>query len=160
MLRNNAGFTLVELVVVILVITILAAAFFPRLPGGGIAAATAAQQVAADIRYTQNLSMTQGEKYRFTITSTTTYTISRVSNGALQMHPVTGLTTTTLPTNFTFGTLVNLPSSILTFNGKGVPYTNAAGTTLLSSQATIPLIRGSDTKNIIVYPDTGTVVVQ
>lgn len=62
---NRKGFTLIELIMVIVVIGIMAAVVAPRL--GSVSTSKAAafrEKLRADIRYAQNLAMTQNRRYR------------------------------------------------------------------------------------------------
>lgn len=64
-MMNRKGFTLIELVMVLVLLGIFAAVVAPRL--GNISstkAAAFADKLRADIRYTQDLAMTQNRRYR------------------------------------------------------------------------------------------------
>lgn len=64
-MKNQHGFTLIELVIIIVVLAIIAAVAIPRL--GDVAstkAAATAEKIKSDIRYAQELAMTQNRSYR------------------------------------------------------------------------------------------------
>jgi len=64
-MKNQHGFTLIELVVIIVLLAILAAVAIPRL--GDVAstkAAATAAKIKSDIRYAQELAMTRNRSYR------------------------------------------------------------------------------------------------
>lgn len=153
------GFTLIELVCTIVLLGILSISAFMIWPGTTINIGAEAQQVADDIRYTQSLSMTQGERYRFVITSSTTYQIVN-SNGTAVLNAV-GSSTTTLNNQLSFGALSNLPNQLIAFDGNGNPYvtTGSPGSALLVT-ARIPINGEGATKTITIAPQTGSVLLQ
>mgnify|MGYP001562287724 CR=1 FL=1 len=63
--KNQDGFTLIELIVIIVLLAIIAAVAIPRL--GDVAsmkAAATSEKIKSDIRYAQELAMTQNRSYR------------------------------------------------------------------------------------------------
>lgn len=159
MLQKNHGFTLLELIIVLIIISTLAVFVMLPFPASTINLAAQTEQVANDIRYTQSLSMTKGERYRFVKTSSTTYQIVNSSGSPILL--ARGSNTATLSTGITFGTLTNLPNNLIAFDSKGIPYVDTGSPgTALSSNASIPLTTGSETKTIIITPETGRVTIQ
>ena len=156
---HQQGFTLIELVCILVLLGVLATGIYIQWPGAVISLGAQAHQLANDVRYTQALSMTKGQRYQLTITSSTAYQILNSSGTAIVN--TMGATTTALKSGVTFGTLSNLPNSLIVFNGQGIPYidTSSPGTTL-STTASIPLVGGGVTKTIIISPQTGRVIVQ
>lgn len=163
---RSHGFTLVELIVVMVVLGILAAVFLPRSNNPAIILSTQAEQFAADIRYVQSLAMSEGwsgvsptvsRRYRVNFTATS-YDFTDVS-GVAVAHPGG----TTGPISFAGGVSIspfpplNLPNSLVSFDGLGRPYTDAGAATLLASTATISMISGGSTRAIQVFPETGMV---
>lgn len=138
---------------------ILSTSVYLKWPGSTINIGAQAQQLASDIRYTQSLSMTKNQRYRFTIISTSTYQIMNSSGSPVRN--AMGALTTTLNNGITFGSLTNLPNNLIAFDGNGNPYTDT-GTpgTLLASSASIPLVSGSNTQTLVISPQTGRVLVQ
>lgn len=163
-LRSH-GFTLVELIVVMLVLGILAAVFAPRSNNSAIILSTQSEQFAADIRYVQSLAMTQGwsgvpptaRRYRVDFTATG-YRFTDLG-GVAVAHP--GGTTGSVP--FAGGVGISpfpppgLPNSLVSFDGLGAPYTDAAATVPLASTATISMVSGGSTRAIQIFPVTGMV---
>lgn len=152
------GFTLVELLIVIAIISILTVTVLPKWQAGGINLGAQANQLASDIRYTQSLAMTSGQRYYLIKQSSNTYQILNASGSPITL--AFGGTTMTLNSGITFGTLTNLPNSLIAFDGKGTPYTTSTSPgTILASTATMPLVSGSTTKTISITPETGRVTV-
>lgn len=69
--QATAGFTMVELVIVMVLVGILAAYALPRLNTGALQVMPVAEQIAAEIRYTQNLAMTRSQEHTFEIIGNT-----------------------------------------------------------------------------------------
>lgn len=62
---DNKGFTLIELVMILVLIGIIAAVAVPRLGDvTGMKSSSFADKLRADIRYAQNLAMTENQRYR------------------------------------------------------------------------------------------------
>lgn len=154
---QQQGFTLIELTCIIIILGLLSVSIFISWPGTQINVVAQAQQVANDLRYTQSLSMTKNQRYRLVIASSTTYQIVNGSGSAI-LSPL-GSTTTTLNRGLSFGSLINLPNSLVAFSSDGTPQTNTSGTNL-SSTASIPITGGGNTATITIAPQTGRVTVQ
>ena len=151
------GFTIVELVAVIVLAAILAFSVVPRyLNQGAIDVTAKAEQLASDIRYTQSLAMTTGQRNRINLAAAS-YQIT-TSSGTPLAHPATG---SAAPISLGSVSLIlaNLPNSYVAFDAKGVPYTDVTGTTL-NSNASITVSEGGSTRTVTVSPQTGRVVVQ
>lgn len=157
--RHHHGFTLIELVVVLVIIGILAIYPLFSWQGAAINLDGQAHQIANDIRYTQALSMSKADRYRFVKTSANTYQITNSSGTAIAFP--SGNTSITLGTGIAFGTLTNLPNSLIAFDGEGVPYVNTSFPgTALAATATLSLVAGGETKTIAISPITGSVLIQ
>ena len=143
------GFTFLELVAVLLVIGVLAAMALPRVVTQSINLSAIAAKLASDIRYTQSLSMSQGQRYRINFLSTTTYQITDIIGvGTPIAHPITG----TAVISVAPATLSGYTN--ITFDSQGVPY-DAAGA--LAANVVITLAAGSDTRTLTLSPATGRV---
>lgn len=157
---GEEGFTLVELVAIILLVGILAFTAIPRyLNKSVIDASVMAEQLANDIRYTQSLAMTSGQRNRINLTATT-YQIT-TSNGGLLTHPVTGSTNPIVLNGVTLsGWSPPLTNNYVAFDSRGVPFSLVTSSTGLTANATITLSIGGQSRNIVISPETGRVVVQ
>lgn len=76
-----AGMTMIELVIVMVLVSALAFFAIPRLNTTGLQVVPVAEQMAAEIRYAQNLAFTRSQPHQFTIdVGSESYSIS--SNGS------------------------------------------------------------------------------
>lgn len=162
-MHSNAqmkGFTLIELIIVIVIVSILAAMPFLNWPSSSISLAGQAQQLANDIRYAQSLAMTKAQRYRLVIsTGSNSYQILNSAGTAILFS--SGSTTVTLNSGISFGTLSNLPNSLIAFDGNGIPYTTTGSPgTALAADASIPLQSSGNTTTVVITPLTGRVNIQ
>nr|MBC8282459.1 prepilin-type N-terminal cleavage/methylation domain-containing protein [Nitrospinota bacterium] len=68
-LKNNKGFTLIEIISVILVLGIISAVAIPMFDQGSINATLVANTVQTDIQYTQELAMARNQEASITFTN-------------------------------------------------------------------------------------------
>ncbi len=137
---------MIELVLTILLISILAATTMTLLPDKAINLGAQAQQVASDIRYTQSLSMTRGERHRINFVTSTTYRILTTAAGTPVAHPATGSSDPiTLQPGITLA-----PLTSVSFDGKGAPSS--------ASDVTITLTASDGTqRSVVITRQTGQV---
>lgn len=157
---QDHGFSLVELVAIISIVGILAFVAVPRfLNKSVIDVSVMAEQLANDIRYTQSLAMTSGQGNRIELTATT-YKITTSAGGPV-VHPVTGSSAAISLSNVSLGFYdPPLASGYVAFDGKGVPYSNIVTGSVLTIPATIRLTAGANTRDVVVSPQTGRVIIQ
>lgn len=153
------GFTLVELVVILVLVAFLAFAAIPRHQDrGAINVSALAEQLASDIRYTQSLAMTSGQRNRINLAAAS-YQIT-TSAGVPVVHPATGSSAAISLSNASLsGYNPPLTNSYIAFDGKGIPYTDVVGASL-GANATITLNSAGSTRQIVISPQTGRVIVQ
>lgn len=156
---EQVGFTLVEIVVAIVILGIVAATVSARWPSRAIDIDAQAQQLAADIRYAQSLSMTEGARFRINVDAATeSYQIVTQAGGAVN-HPLTlnpGAITLTDGV-----TIASTTHAFIVFDGRGIPYTDAVSPgTPLAATASIVLDTPGESRTIQIVPETGRVVVQ
>ena len=162
MTRNTAwwqsAFTLVEMVVILLIIGIIAAFMAPRSADNTLMLAAQADQVAGDIRYVQSLAMTRGQRFRIDFTPSASPVVYQFTqaNGVVATHPVVGPTAVALNPLVT-ATILNLPSSLIGFDGQGTPYIDSVISSPLAAVATIRLSINGAVRDITIQPQTGRV---
>lgn len=155
---TEGGFTLVELVVMLVLAALLAFAAIPRHQDrGAISVSALAEQLASDIRYTQSLAMTSGQRNRINLAAAS-YQIT-TSAGVPVVHPATG-SAAAIPLSDVSLTLSGLANGYIAFDGKGIPYTDVVAGTPLGASATITLSSAGKTRQVVVSPQTGRVIVQ
>lgn len=156
----QAAYSLIEIVVVMVLIGTIAALALPRMDADTFKAASEADRFANEIRYAQALAMTQGARHVIQITAPRTYQLLTAA-GVEVRNPGRGTASSTqsLDTGVSFGTLLNITSSIIGFDGRGVPYTNSP-LAAVSLQMQVPVTAGSFTKTVTIDPETGRVNVQ
>ena len=155
--RHTKGFTLIELVMVIVLLGTLAVLASMRTPGDGINVVARAEQLASDIRYTQSLAMSRGQRYRINFTASD-YQITDITGTSPQQSPGTGLNMTSLTPAVLSGYNPPLTNNYVAFDSLGVPYT--APTVAQAALATLTLTSGGQTATVTVAPQTGRVQVQ
>jgi len=150
-ITKRKAFTLIELVVVMVIVGVIAAVTLIKWPGSSLMLEQQADRLKHDIRYAQNLSMTQGERYAFIKTASNTYQIQNTAGSVL-------IETITLGSGITFSSLINLPNNLVAFDSKGTPYTDAGSPgTALATTASIILTQNGQTQTITITPETGYV---
>jgi prepilin-type N-terminal cleavage/methylation domain-containing protein len=150
-----SGFSLLELVLVLAIVGILAVFVMPRLTTTqSITVAAVTSRLVANIRYTQSLAMSRGQRYRINFAGNA-YQITDMGGAAI-VQPLTASTAaiSVSPANLS-GYNPPLAASYVAFDGKGVPYVGA--TTALAATATITVTLGSDAGSIVIAPETGHV---
>ncbi len=150
------GFTLVELTVTLVVVAILAVAMLPRSPERQINLSVQADQLASDIRYTQSLAMTHGQRFRINFNAAS-YLIDNLTGVPAVIHPHTGTAAAILLGN---GITLATTNAFIVFDGRGTPYNTAVlPGTLLAADAIITLTASGQTQLVRISPQTGRVLV-
>lgn len=147
------GFTLVEFIIVLVLLGILAASVNILWPGRIINLAAQASLLADDIRYTQSLAMTKGERYRLVQISADRYQIAN-SSGVVVTFPLRD-NPTVLGQGIGFTSPIG---TVVVFDSRGIPYsdTNVPGTALADPLSFVLSSEGRS-KTVTVFPETGRV---
>jgi len=148
------GFSLLELVLVLILVGVLAVFAAPRLiTTQSITLPAVANQLIGNIRYAQNLSMSQGQRYRVNFAAGS-YGITDMSGSAASLPPTAGAVVSLSPVVLS-GWNPPLTNGYVAFDTRGVPYISA--TTALVGTVTLTLTSGSETATITIAPETGRV---
>ncbi|CAL7964106.1 conserved hypothetical protein [Gammaproteobacteria bacterium] len=149
------------MVVVLMILGIVATVVSVKLSRSStIGLNSQAEMLASDIRYTQSLAMTNGERYRLVKTSSSRYQIQNSAGVAIVVP--SGMPsdsfTVELGDKIFFGDFTKqLPNNFIAFNSKGVPYIDAS--TPLKKIATIELVTNGNKAAVLISPETGFVTV-
>ena len=148
------GFSMIELVIVLILVGMLAVYAMPRMTTPqSITLPAVANQLIGTIRYAQNLSMSQGQRYRINF-AVGSYGITDMSGGTASLPPTAG-TIVSLSPAILSGWNPPLTNGYVAFDTRGIPYISA--TTALVATVTLTLTSGSDTATITIAPETGRV---
>jgi len=148
------GFTIVELVVILVLLAIVAVLVAPNLSTTAITLPAVATRVAETIRYTQSLSMSQGQRYRINFTASTLQ-ITDMGGVAITQPMTSSTAAVSLSPVVLSGYSPPLVNGYVAFDTKGVPYVST--TAALVGNATITLTSGGNTTNLVIKPETGSV---
>lgn len=156
--KNQRGFTMIEIIAVLVIIGIIAAVAIARMTGTKeYDLASQAEVVKAHLRQAQNRAMnandicgkacgikfTGAEYFLFKNGSATEANkLQLLGEGAKDVKLPDGMTIT---------------AGTVTFDVWGKPYTNEDATSALSSELTISLTKGTDSRTIKITPNTGFV---
>lgn len=152
--RAIFGFSLVELILVIAILSILAVPIYFRWSGSFMTLTSQAQILANNLRYTQNLSMAQHQRFSLVRLSATSYQIQDAAGQAVR-NPLDS-EIVTLTSGVTFGTFQAIANRI-TFSSEGVPFNDSATPAPLITTAELPMILDNRTEVVTVSPETGMV---
>ncbi|HTY13040.1 MAG TPA: GspH/FimT family pseudopilin [Candidatus Omnitrophota bacterium] len=167
-MKRRNGLTLLELMIVLSIVALLSFASFVFIGFmNGVKVQSAADKLAGDLRYARNQAMAKTQWYGVSFETTTDKYYVYQTGGGID-------TIETDPADFTKTMIVNVADRFnvdlvavtveggqkkVEFNGLGQPYTDYPNWAI-SSEATILLGIGSQTKTVAVTPGTGRVDVR
>ena len=150
---------------VIILAGIVSALAYSRRSNDLLTLSTQADRLASVIRMAQTLAMTQGQRYQVRVTGTT-YDLYSVTGGVGTQAREPG-TNQLGPFSLSAAVTIDIPptnlaNSLVTFDGRGVPYTDSVspGSMLSPSAAVITLRKGTFSRTILITPETGNALVQ
>jgi len=163
--NKKLGFTLIELVIILSIIGIMAVtAMVSGSPKGIIRLHAACQKLSTDLRYIQEMSMS--EQVRFGISFNTANESYFGYKGTTATKATDPQTQGNLDMNFaSLGEFkeigissTNLSGDIIEFDSAGIPY--GGNGIPLSTQAVVTLTDGTNSKTVRIEAETGKVIIQ
>jgi prepilin-type N-terminal cleavage/methylation domain-containing protein len=154
---KTRGFTLLELIIVIIIVSILGLVMVTALPSSANKLPAQAQALINNLRYIQFAAISKDTSYRVNL-SATGYDFTSANGLTNISHPASGSNTISLDgdVSLSWNNAV-LPNNYIVFNYLGVPYSDAAMTTPLTSNAILTLTVGGSSMNVVVTAGTGFV---
>jgi len=136
---GSGGFTMIELVIVMVLVAVLAFVAIPRLNTGSLTVMPVAEQIAAEIRYAQNLALTRAATHSFI-----------VSGNTVSISGSTGATLSTGESLKAFDDVTLGGDSPIAFDPRFGKPTPEGG-------ATITVSGGGNSVNVVISGETGYV---
>lgn len=131
-MRNEDGFTLIEIIMAVVIIGVLAFVAITKYPTTGISLETAADMIKSDIRSVQALAMAKHASQTLTFNSSTEYEFPVIGEGNKTRNFTDifegGISLSPVPANITFNSLGEPTST--TNPGDTITITNGSSITL------------------------------
>jgi len=154
-IKNNSGFTIIEVVAVLIVMSIITAFAVGRVADNKPELIAQKEVLKVHLRYAQSRSMNSNDNYGIE-SNGNTYWLFRISSVNRVNFPGEQLDYIDLAA---LGlSLAMTDGSIVCFNSKGVPYTDFDtdnADNLQTGDRTLTLSSGSDNESIIITKNTG-----
>jgi len=161
-LKQNSGFTMMELIIVMIILAIISAVTYIRWSESTTFLDQQTTLFASDLRYAQNLSVTRNERYRLEITFPNKYKILDNEGNSQVIPPDKGDPNNDNIVELEHQIFFKQPIGIITdtiiFDGKGTPYKDTNPETQLDQDLIITLQNHEGkTRNIYISKITGKV---
>ena len=150
-IKNNHGFTWIELIVVMVIMGIISAVVAGSLMSSDTELAAQTEVIKTHLRYAQSRSMNSNLVWYIQF-SATTYALYRNGDAAAKLLPGSESPTITLPGAMTvsYGA-----SNIASFDDWGKPCTDTVAQTPLSADRTLTISDASGSRAITITKNTG-----
>ena len=153
-IKNNSGFTLIEVIAVLIVMSIITAFAVGRVVDNKPELIAQKEVLKVHLRYAQARAMNSNDNYGIQSDNTGgTYELFRY-DGALGVVPVNFPGEGAGPIDLAALGLSMDADIIVSFDSKGIPYTNNSGTRQAGDR-TLTLRSGTDNESITITPNTG-----
>ncbi len=150
-LREQSGFTMIEIVSVLVIIGIMAAVAITRMTGTKeYELASQVDVVKTHLRLAQSRAMNSNQIWGLNISGNTFYSLFNNANTANVVRlPNQDADNVTLPQGMTITT------GTVSFDAWGRPYSDAAGTIAQIGERTLTISKGGDSRTISITQNTG-----
>jgi prepilin-type N-terminal cleavage/methylation domain-containing protein len=150
-IKNNSGFTIIEIIAVLIVMGIITAFAVGRVADNKPELIAQKEVLKVHLRYAQSRAMNSNDNYGIE-SNGNTYWLFRVSGGNRVNLPSEQANHIDLAA---LGLSLSMPDgSIISFDSKGIPYTAYSGSQQMSDR-TLTLSSGSDNESITITKNTG-----
>lgn len=146
------AFTFIEVLVILILVSILTVALLPKKASMGEDAISVAEVLKTRLRYAQIRSLNNMSVHGICSTGSSYWLFYNGDTGNRERFPGANSNTITLPSN------VSMDSFIVSFDSRGVPYTNAgatAGNELVTGSAAASITVGGKAGAVLITPGTG-----
>jgi len=167
---KRKGYTLVEMVVALIVVGILSGLAIIIISSAmrGIQLNTAAERLAADLRYAQNMASGTARWYGVSFEANpanfyTLYTTTGTIDATID-NPAKAGSNFVINTNTDFGVTISGVSvdgggKKVEFHPFGTPYRDKTSS-VITTEAVITLMKSSSTRTVRITPETGRIYIQ
>ncbi|MDF1593781.1 MAG: type II secretion system protein [Desulfobacterales bacterium] len=147
-IRNNRGFTWIELLVVMVILAIISAVVAGSLMSSDTELIARTEVIKTHLRYAQTRSMNSNTVWYIQL-SGNSYFLSKKGDGNPILLPGGDSPTITLPSG------MSVTSGTVSFDGLGKPCTDADAQIAQAADRTLTVTDGSGSRSIIITKNTG-----
>lgn len=152
-IRNNHGFTWVELIVVIVILGIISAFVVSGMMSSDTELAARSEVLKTHLRYAQSRSMNSNTVWYIKFSSNT-YSLYKDGEADSKPLPGSDSLTVTLPSMMSIA-YDYAGSDIVSFDGRGKPCTDSGAQTAQGTSRSLTITSGSDSRTITITKNTG-----
>ena len=152
-IKNNLGFTIIEIVAVLIVMSIITAFAVGRVADNKPELIAQKEVLKVHLRYAQSRAMNSNDNYGIE-TDGNTYRLFRVSNANIIRFPGEKLDYIDLAALGLSLSMTTPLGNVVFFDSRGIPYTDNSGI-LQVGDRTLTLSSGTDNESITITPNTG-----
>ena len=152
-IKNNSGFTIIEIIAVLIVMGIITAFAVGRVADNKPELIAQKEVLKVHLRYAQSRAMNSNDNYGIE-SNGNTYRLFRASSANIINLPGEQLDHINLAALGLSLSMTTPLGNVVSFDSRGIPYTNNSGTRQTVDR-TLTLSSGSDNESIIITQNTG-----